>query len=513
MSKRSGAHLDVTSLWIESTPLPRFPKLERSTHADVVVVGGGIMGLTCAYLLTRAGRSVVLIERQRCASVDTGHTTAHLTMVIDTRLNELAKTFGRDHAQATWDAGLAAIVQIEGIANDEDIACDFARVPGHLHVPLGGDTTDAASLEEEASLANELGFDAEFMLEVPFIGQPGIHFPEQARFHPRKYLAGLARAIIERGGKIYEHSSAEEFLDSPLRVKANGHTITCADVVIATHTPLVGVRNVVGATLFQTKLALYTSYALAARVPRGHIPDALFWDTADPYHYLRLEPHRDHDLVIFGGEDHKTGQTDDTTRCFDALERTFKAIVPKCTITHRWSGQVIETPDGLPYIGQIAEHQYAATGFAGNGMTFATLSAMMITDAMVGRTNPWVELFDTGRTKIRGGAWDYVKENKDYLYYLIRDRFAGAEGKSLRALKRGQGKILDLRGQRVAAYRDEHGKTTVRSAVCTHMGCIVAWNDTEETWDCPCHGSRFKPTGEVLAGPAESPLPEPAPRA
>jgi glycine/D-amino acid oxidase-like deaminating enzyme/nitrite reductase/ring-hydroxylating ferredoxin subunit len=512
MTKRSGAHLDVTSLWIESTPLPRFPKLERDGHADVVVVGGGITGLTCAYLLTQAGRSVVLIERQRCASVDTGHTTAHLTMATDTRLKDLVKKFGRNHAQATWDAGLAAIAQIERIAGEEQIACDFARVPGHLHAPLDGTATDAASLEEDASLANELGFDAEFMPQVPFIGQPGILFPEQARFHPRKYLAGLMKVITERGGKIYEESSAEEFLDSPLRVKANGHTIACGDVVIATHSPLVGVRGIVGATLFQTKLALYTSYVLAARVPRGQIPDALFWDTADPYHYLRLEPHRDHDAVIFGGEDHKTGQAEDTTRCFDALERTLKTLVPKCTITHRWSGQVIETPDGLPYIGQTAEHQYAATGFAGNGMTLGTLSAMMITDALLGRTNPWAELFDTGRTKIRGGAWDYIRENKDYLYYLIRDRFAGAEGKSLRALKRGEGRILDLRGQRVAAYRDEHGKTTVRSAICTHMGCTVDWNEAEKTWDCPCHGSRFKPTGEVLAGPAESPLSDAEPK-
>jgi Rieske Fe-S protein len=124
----------------------------------------------------------------------------------------------------------------------------------------------------------------------------------------------------------------------------------------------------------------------------------------------------------------------------------------------------------------------------------------------LGRTNPWSGLFDTGRTKIRGGAWDYIKENKDYPYYLVRDRFAGVEGRSLRSVPRGQGKILDLDGKRVAAYRDEAGATTVRSAVCTHMGCIVDWNEAERTWDCPCHGSRFRPTGDVIAGPAESPL-------
>ena len=506
MASRSAVHADTTPFWVDSASLPRFPKLDRDTEADVVIVGGGITGLTTAYLLTKAGRSVVVLERQRCASVDTGHTTAHLTMVTDIRLKELVDNFSRDHAQAVWDAGLAAIAQIESNTEEESIACDFARVPGYLHTPLNGTASEASSLEEDASLANELGFDAEFLPSVPFSERPGIHFPEQARFHPRKYLAGLARFITERGGMIYENTSADEFLESPLRVKANGHTIACVDVVLATHTPLAGIRNIVGATLFQTKLALYTSYVIGAKVARGSIPDALFWDTADPYHYLRLEPQKDHDLLIFGGEDHKTGQAADTAKCFAALERTLKSLVPECEISYRWSGQVIETPDGLPYIGRNAEHEYAATGFAGNGMTFGTLAGMMITDAILGRENPWTELFDTGRTKIRGGAWDYVKENKDYLYYLIRDRFAGAEGKSLRGLHRGQGKILELRGQRVAAYRDNHGKTTLKSAVCTHMGCLVDWNEAEGTWDCPCHGSRFKPTGEVLAGPAESPL-------
>ena len=508
MPSGSTVHLDTTSFWVDSASLPKFPKLDRDAKADVVVVGGGITGLTTAYLLANAGRSVVVLERQRCASVDTGNTTAHLTMVTDTRLKELADSFGRDHARAVWDAGQAAIAQIESNVQDDEIACDFARISGYLHSAIDGTAAEASSLEEEATFARELGFDAEFIASVPFTDKPGIHFPEQARFHPRRYLAGLAKLITDRGGQIHEHTTVDEFVDSPLAVKANGHTVSCKDIVLATHNPLAGLRTIVGATLFQTKLALYTSYVLGAQVRRGVVPDALFWDIADPYHYLRLEPQRDHDFVIFGGEDHKTGQAEDTGKCFAALERTLKSLVPECEITHRWSGQVIETPDGLPYIGANAEHQYAATGFAGNGMTFGTLSAMIISDGILGRANPWAELFDTGRTKIRGGAWDYVKENKDYLYYLIRDRFTGAEAKSVRALKRGQGKILELQGQRVAAYRDDDGEVTVRSAVCTHMGCIVDWNEAERTWDCPCHGSRFKPKGEVLAGPAESPLSE-----
>lgn len=505
----TAASVDTLSYWIESESLPRFSKLARDEHVDVVIVGGGITGLTAAYLLTRVGRSVAVLERDRCARIDTGHTTAHLTMVTDVRLTELVKSFGREHAQAAWDAGLAAIAEIDEIIRRENIECGFAWVPNYLHVPRAkAATVEDVDFREEAALANDLGFDAAFVPEVPFIGRPGVRYDGQARFHPRMYLAGLVRAIQAAGGRIYEHSEADEFCDEPLSVKANDRTITCSDVLIATHTPLTGNKNIVLATLFQTKLALYTSSVVAGQAPSERIPDALFSDTADPYHYLRVHPAREHDVVIFGGEDHKTGQTTDTNACYSRLERELKALVPELRVTHHWSGQVIETHDGLPYLGRNKEHQYIATGFAGNGMTFGTLGAMIAVDGILGRTNPWSELFDAGRTKIRHGLWDYITENKDYPYYLIRDRFAGAEGRTLRSLKRGEGKILELNGTRVAAYRDDTGKAVLRSPTCTHLGCEVAWNYAERTWDCPCHGSRFRPTGEVLAGPAESPLPE-----
>jgi glycine/D-amino acid oxidase-like deaminating enzyme/nitrite reductase/ring-hydroxylating ferredoxin subunit len=493
--------------WADSTSAARFPKLDRDEAVDVVVVGGGIAGLTAAYLATAAGRTVAVLERDRLAEIDTGHTSAHLTMVTDRLLRELVETFGRDHAQAVWDAGRAAIVQIDAIVRDERIACDFTWIPGYLHAPLGADQDRAAAaLREEAALAGDLGFDASFVGDVPLAGGPGVRFGDQARFHPRRYLAGMAQTIVDRGGLIFENTAAEEFSDRPLSVKASGHTITCGHIVLATHNPLVGTAGIVGATLFQTKLALYTSYVVAARVGKGRVPDALLWDTADSYHYLRIEPQRDHDLVIFGGEDHKTGQADDTTACFERLEHALRSIVSDAEVTHRWSGQVIETPDGLPYIGETAERQFTGTGFSGNGMTFGTLTGMMAADWMIGHANPWSGLFEPGRTKIRGAAWDYLKENKDYPYYLLRDRIAGTEGQSVRAVPRGEGRVLDLNGRQVAVYRDSNGKVTKRSAVCTHMACTVHWNDAERTWDCPCHGSRFKPDGSVIAGPAESPL-------
>jgi glycine/D-amino acid oxidase-like deaminating enzyme len=282
----------------------------------------------------------------------------------------------------------------------------------YFHAPVDAATeAELPPLKWDEALAREFGVDVEFVDEVPIARRPGLRIQRQARFHPRKYLAGLATAFVAAGGPIHEHSEVSEFCESPRRVKANGCTVAFTDVVIATHNPLVGLSGMAEATLFQTKLALYTTYVIAGRVDKGLIPDALWWDTGDPYRYLRIEPHRDHDVVIFGGEDHKTGQNRDTEEAFRRLATTLRALVPSVTLTHRWSGQVIETPDGLPYIGEMAEHQYAATGFGGNGLTFGTLSAMVIVDAITGRTNPWTDLFDPGRKVLTRGACDYLKEN------------------------------------------------------------------------------------------------------
>src|SRR5688572_19467162 len=504
----SARQSDTSPYWA-AAPFPQFPRIAKDTSADVVVVGAGITGLTAAYLVAKSGRTVVVLERGRCASVDTGHTSAHLTMVTDARLTELENRLGRTHAQAVWDAGLAAIAQVDEIVRGHDIDASFEWVDGYLHAPPGKAVADeATSLQADATLARELGFDAEYVDVVPHFGVPGMRVDGQARVHPRQYLAGLTDAIIGLGGRIHEHSEASEFSADPRTVTANGHTVRCEDIVIATHNPLVGVGGMTGATLFQTKLALYTSYVVAGRVPKGAVPDALWWDTSDPYRYLRVEPHGDHDVVIYGGEDHKTGQQADTERCYRTLEGGLTASLAGVTLTHRWSGQVIETPDGLPYIGLSADHQYSATGYSGNGLTFGTLAGMMITDAILGRANPWTELFDPNRKALGRSLWEYVKENTDYPYYMIRDRFAGAEGRSVRAVKRGHGQIIERQGQKVAAYRDQSGAVTMCSAVCTHMGCLVAWNPAERTWDCPCHGSRFMPDGKVISGPAESPLPK-----
>jgi glycine/D-amino acid oxidase-like deaminating enzyme/nitrite reductase/ring-hydroxylating ferredoxin subunit len=492
-------------IWQE-TSLPSFPRTSANSKFDIVIVGGGIAGLATAYLLKQAGKTVAVIERERLAAADTGHTTAHLTYVTDTRLHELASAFGEEAAGRVWEAGRIAIDKIEEIATSEGIDCDFRRVPGYLHAALESDKDESDDLRKDAELAEKLGFDATYQEAVPHFHKPGIRFADQAKFNPRAFLAGLAKKIDGDGSAIFEESEATEFKSDPMQVVAGGYTLDCDYVVICTHVPLMGLAGLVSASLLQTKLYPYTSYVLGAKLPTGLIPEASFWDTADPYYYLRIDRHTQGDYAIFGGKDHKTGQETDPEKRFVELADVLQKWLPEAKVDHRWSGQVIETNDGLPFIGETAERQFVSTGFAGNGMTFGVFSALMACDAAQGKKSGWHELFKPDRTKVRGGTLDYLRENIDFPYYFVRDRLTSPGDAQEADIKRNDGAIIRVDGKRVACYRNSQGGMTHLSPVCTHMGCIVRWNTAEKSWDCPCHGSRFHPTGEVMAGPAETSL-------
>ena len=498
--------METHSVWAE-TQLPTFPQLEHDLEVDVVVVGAGVTGITAAYLLRKAGKRVALIDRDRVASADTCRTTAHLSYVTDQRLNHLVSKFGREAARAFWEAGAAAIDQIWALVEESRAECQFRWVPGYLHAPIGLlDEEPTASLERDAELAQELGFEAKFIEAAPYAHRPAVRFAHQAKFHPRRYLAALLGAIPGEGSHVFENTALEEIAEKPLAVKANGKRIRCKRWILATHNPLMGDKGVLASAAFQTKLALYTSYVLGARLPRGSLPEALFWDTKDPYSYLRVDEHSEYQYVIFGGKDVKTGQEQDAEAVFGELEAELHRNIPHASVEHRWLGQVVDTADGLPYIGPSSDTQFIATGFAGNGITLGTVAAMMARDWCVGRANPWVELFDIHRKPFHGGTWQYLTENLDYPYYLLRDRLKGAEEGTVDTLARGEGRIVKWQKQKVAAYRDEHGALTICSPVCTHLKCLVRWNAADHTWDCPCHGSRFRPDGSVLGGPAEEPL-------
>jgi glycine/D-amino acid oxidase-like deaminating enzyme/nitrite reductase/ring-hydroxylating ferredoxin subunit len=499
--------MHTESYWSATHAFPDFPALDRDIEVDVVVVGAGLTGITTAYLLKQEGARVALIERDRVAAGDTSRTTAHLTYVTDYRLHQLADTFGNDAAKAFWEAGAAAIDEIAAIARQTKADCGFHWTPGYLHASLRDkEAKERPLLEKDAELARAFGFDATFMEHVPFAKRPGVRFAHQAAFHPLHYLEPLVRAIPDRGSFIFEHTAMEAIDDKPMVVHAGGRKMRCDYLVIATHNPLMGKTGAVMAALFQSKLSLYTSYVLGARVPKGTVPGALFWDTSEPYYYLRVDPHEDHDYVIFGGEDVKTGQEDAPNTVFQRLTERLHSVLPMATMQHRWMGQVVETDDGLPFIGEHAHREFIATGFCGNGFTLGTLSAMMARDRYFDRKNPWFDLFRVDRRPFHGGLWRYVTENLDYPYYLVRDRFARADTDTLDDVHKGEGKIVRLHGRKYAAYRDDEGHVTVCSPVCTHLKCLVRWNEADRTWDCPCHGSRFHATGAVLGGPAEEPL-------
>ncbi|GFE90715.1 FAD-dependent oxidoreductase [Steroidobacter agaridevorans] len=496
------------SLWM-NVRLPEFSALQRDIDVDVLIVGAGVTGITTAYLMGQEGVRVALIEREKVASADSARTTAHLTYVTDERLHHLVSKFGVQAARKYWEGGIVAIDTIERITEELGGDAEFVRVPGYLHARIGQplDPKDVEGLRKDAELAQSFGIDATFADRTAYSNMPGVRFAQQAKFHPRRYLKGLLTVIQQQGGLVFENTAFESVDDGdPMTVHANGHKIRCKYLVIATHNPRMGKKGAVTATLFQTKLALYTSYVLGARLPDNAVPEGVYWDTGDPYEYLRIEQRDDHQYAIFGGQDVKTGQEDDPERVFDRLTVRLREVLPQAEVERRWLGQVVETDDGMPFIGENEEREFIATGFSGNGWTLGTLSALMARDRFLGRDNPWRSLLAVGRSPFHGGAWRYVQENADFPYYFVRDRLRRPELDSPDQVGNGEGRIVSYQSKKVAAYRDDSGQLTLLAPQCTHLKCLVKWNSADRTWDCPCHGSRFRPTGEVLGGPAEQPL-------
>jgi glycine/D-amino acid oxidase-like deaminating enzyme/nitrite reductase/ring-hydroxylating ferredoxin subunit len=491
-----------------NTEVPELPPLTNDVRSTVCVIGAGIAGMTTAYMLARAGRAVVVIDDGPIGGGETGRTTAHITAALDDRYVEIEKMHGEGGALIAAESHTAAINRIESIIAVEDIDCDFERVDGYLF--LGGkDKRDL--LEQELRAAQRAGLsDVQLVERAPldfFDTGPALKFPRRAQFHPLKYLNGLARAIIRDGGQIYCGTHADKIEDGePARITtSSGHVITADDVVVATNTP---VNDWV---IIHTKQAPYRSFVIGARVPRGSIPRGLYWDTPDPYHYIRLQDaenssgtREEHEILIVGGEDHKTGQENDADERFRCLEDWARKRFPMMgDVEFRWSGQVMEPVDYMGFIGKNPgndEHIYIATGDSGNGMTHGTVAGILLTDLILGRKNHWAPLYDPSRISLRATP-EFAKENlnvaRQYTDYLNDE-----QAPNLESISAGDGAVVTIGKKRIAAYRDESGQLHQCSAICTHLYCIVNWNSAEKSWDCPCHGSRFDPYGKVLNGPA-----------
>jgi glycine/D-amino acid oxidase-like deaminating enzyme/nitrite reductase/ring-hydroxylating ferredoxin subunit len=494
------------SLWMDTAVAEASP-LDGDQKADVVVIGSGIAGLSTAYELTGRGRSVIVLDRGRIGSGMTARTTAHLASALDDGYAHLIKARGVDIARVVYQSQSAAINRIEAIQVNERIACDFQRVDGYLVLAPG---TPASELDEELAACSKAGVPVSDRRESTALHAKNLvrslRFPNQARFHPLKYLAGLARAITQRGGRLFGDTAVESAMEEKtgVVVKTDRGTVRATDVVFATNSPIGG------SVTIHTKQAPYRTYALAATLTRGSLPDALYWDTLDPYHYVRLQPHSEHqDIVIVGGEDHKSGQADDGGARFAALESWARERLPKMgKVIHRWSGQVMEPADYVSFIGRNSgdKHRYIATGDSGQGITNGVIASMLIANLILDGNSPWVKAYDPARmiTKNIGG---YLSENmtvlRSFAEYLRMGEVAAIE-----RLKPGEGGLFRSGLKKIAVCRDEQGHLHARSASCTHMGCVVHWNSLEQCWDCPCHGSQFAPGGTALNGPAVAPLPE-----
>jgi glycine/D-amino acid oxidase-like deaminating enzyme/nitrite reductase/ring-hydroxylating ferredoxin subunit len=477
--------------------------LEQDLAVDVCVVGAGIAGLTTAYHLAKEGRRVAVLDDGPIGGGITQMTTAHLTYEIDDFYFELEKVRGEEAAALAADSHLAAIDRIEAIVREEAIDCDFARVDGFLFLAEGD---RPRTLDEELAAVRRAGLTGvEMLARAPygsFDSGPCLRFPRCGQFHPLKYLDGLARAIERRGGMIFTGAHVESV--SPF-VKTRNFQVRSGAVVVATNVPIND------RVAIHTKQAPYMTYVVGLRVPRGSVPSVLAWDTGDPYHYIRVAPggvqFPGEDVLVVGGEDHKSGQASDQAERYARLEAWARARFPAAgALALRWGGQVMETIDYVAFSGRNPgdENVYVHTGDSGMGLTHGTLGGMLIADLILGRDNPWTALYDPARKPVRA-ARGFLEENLNVARQYAK-HFAGGEVRSADEVRPGEGALLRRGASHIAVYRDPSGAVTERSAVCPHLGCIVQWNGIEKTWDCPCHGSRFDRVGRVINGPANRDL-------
>jgi glycine/D-amino acid oxidase-like deaminating enzyme/nitrite reductase/ring-hydroxylating ferredoxin subunit len=500
--------MTTSSFWVEDLGLESRPPLPGDAECDLVVIGSGIAGLSTAYEAARFGWQVIVIDRhETIGGVMTPRTTAQLASELDDYYYELIKAVGEDGARTYYESQVAAINRIEAICRDEGVDADFTRLDGLLVPAEAGQLRD---LEQEYDACRTLGVDVEWANQAPVplpAGGRALRFPHQARFHPLKYLRGLTRAIEERGGRIHGGTvyvdHAEDDRGVVIETEA-GHRIRAKAAMFATNSP------VNDKVTIHTKYVPHRTYVVAGPVPKGAVPDVLLWDTLEAYHYVRLQPLSDaEDLLIVGGGDHRSGQADDMDQRFAHLEtwarerfRSFGGA------RYRWSGQVLEPVDFMPFSGRNPGNRniYVHTGDSGQGMTNGVAGAMNFAALLFEQKAHFADLLDPARkpkagTSLRDFAAGRAEDVANLSEYLT-----SGDVNSLDELARGEGAIIRRGVSKIAAYRGDDGTLIERSAVCTHVGCIVHWNGLEKCWDCPCHGSQFQTDGSVINGPAIKPL-------
>ncbi|MDF2867650.1 MAG: dependent oxidoreductase [Gammaproteobacteria bacterium] len=495
-------------VWLHTLDVQqKYPPLKTSLDIDILIVGAGITGLTAAIQLKQSNKSIAVIDAHTIGSGTTGSSTANLYVPVQNYYHQIAAKFNWQVASQVAQSRKAAIDYIEQLISQYNINCSFQRRPWYMFTKL---PENRLTIEREFAALTYCDMPVDFTHDLP-LTKPftkAIKLDNQARFNPLRYLYGLAEVLVKNGERIYEQTpivSHKEYKDYCV-IETPTATIKARKLLLATHIP-------VGFNFLQLKVYPYRSYAVAARLAQDKYPNGVIWDIDSPHFSISSHSITGEalDLLILAGNHHKTGQAKHCChkKQQQIVEAYLKTHFDVASIDYEWSAQHYQSADGLPYIGlasRFSKNTYVATGYATDGLTYGTIAGILLADKVQAKVNPWADIYKTTRFTPLASAVKFTKENLNVLTHYLADYPGNVESQDYLAIKPGEGKIIEEQGEKWAVHRDENNQLHRVSAICTHMKCLVKWNDAEKTWDCPCHGSRFTIDGEIIEGPALTPL-------
>lgn len=491
--------MNTESLWKAITPdLKAYPPLSNSIHIDVVIIGGGITGVTTAYQLIKEGKSVALLEAGKIGDSTTGYSTGNLYVPVEKSYGSLSSSFNEDQIHKIINSRQNAIDYIEKTVNENNIQCDFLRRPSYHYT---NDENNIESLEKEVKILKNAGIAIEYYSEqvLPFKMKKATVMPNNGKFNPLAYVKSLAEIFVNKGGKIFENSpaiSVKEEDEQFVVLTAKG-SITAKYLVMATHVPK-------GISLSEILSPAYRSYAVAFSLKSNEYPFGRYVNWDKPHYVTSAhssKPSGPIDCLVVAGSHHRVGIVDGIDH-INTLENFINAHFEVSSINYRWSAQHYQSSDGIPYIGEVKKNYYIATGFYADGLVYGTVSGQIISDLIVGKPNSLADVYSPKRHHMFSTSVTLVKETLNLANQYIHDFPGNVEAHHFKDIANQEAKTFEIEGEKFGAYRDDNGELHVVCAVCTHMKCIVKWNNFEKTWDCPCHGSRFSKEGVVLEGPA-----------
>jgi len=495
--------MSSTSIWKDQAEETSFASLRKDISVDVAIVGGGITGLTAAYLLSKAGKKVAVLEARKIGEGASGSSTGNLYCTIGSPgLHNLKSKFNAQKLKEVVESRAAAVDLIETLINNFKIQCDFKRVPWTLFTE---NEAGKSFVEKERKAAEEAGLTVTQNFAIPLHVEAGFTVQKQAQFNPLEYLKALSKKIVSDNCSIYELTKVDDVTEGePCTVTTAGGKVTASQVIMATHSPK-------GIYAVHTNMGPYREYAVGVTLNKNYPADGTWWDwdgVKQEHYSMRTYDTSKGKILMVLDEMHKVGQKENNHECYDNLEKFLRERYDVASVEFKWSAQQFKSSNGLPYIGISSGNSktYIATGFSADGLTYGTLASIIISDHILGKENKWAKTYDASRITPLASAKEFIKENANVAFEFVKDRFTKDGAKEFAEVAKGEGKIMDVDGKKCGVHRDETGKLHVVSAICTHMGCINHWNEVEQSWDCPCHGSRFSIDGEVLEGPAYTAL-------